>query len=602
MRTNYLRVLLAMVLMLFVGRMSAQTITINYEQVGDGKPQMEYVSNSWTQTFDDLVAGENVITDIRYSTKNVNGEWKQAYEVLIHTNAVKELLKVEVDGVENEQYLNDGKAGTFRMYFLEQKNYTVSLKLTYSDEGGVVEDPFTHNLVGSFEGDGTVRAAYTDVFGEAQDVALNNGDNKLNVADRDGIYSIRITPVPGEGQMLKYIFCEGFEEDALMAEYNENGYVDLAFTGKDLTASLVVKFKAIPRADVILNYSQEGEGSADYYYYSADNENEKVEGTIAAGENLFDNMYFHNSKNYRLFVIPKPAEGYVLDKIILDGVENTLYKSSYDLDGYFYLEPREEGMTYDLKLVYVLEEPQEPEGHKVVIKANGDVEYVIKYSNIEEQKQEYFLVSGEDVTVYLPDNAFCSWDYTFSQNFTVRGLLINGEPLEEQTFSVTSDLEISLDYVQTEYFELEYEKPENGEIIVEYKEYDIEVYDYVYVPYEAGLPLVTGTTYRVTYIADGDSYIASVKICGEEVASSTIEDPMYEFVYEGEVWGPVTIEAEILEENSVNGVSAEPVSMTVYGIDGRIVRTCMAASAQEAVAGLEDGLYIVNGEKVLVRK
>lgn len=591
-----------MVLMLFVGRMSAQTITINYEQVGDGKPQMEYVSNAWVPIFTDLVAGEYVITDIRYSTKNVNGEYKQAYEVLIHTNAVKELLKVEVDGVENKQYLNDGKAGTFRMFFLEQKDYTVSLKLTYSDEGGIVEDPFTHNLVGSFEGEGTVNAAYTDILGEAQDVALKNGDNKLNVAERDGVYNIRVTPAPAEGHMLKYIFCEGYEEDALLAEYNEKGYVDLAFTGKDITASLIVKFKAIPRADVILNYSQEGEGSADYYYYSADNENEKVEGTVAAGENLFNNMYLHYSKNYRLYIVPKPAEGYVLDKVILDGVENSLHKSSYELDGYFFLEPREAGITYNLKLVYVSEEPQEPEGHKVVIKANGDVEYVIKYSNIEEQKQEYFLVSDEDVTVYLPDNAFCSWDYSYNPNFTVRGLLLNGEPLEEQTFNVTADMEISLDYVTTEYFELEYEQPENGEIIVEYKEYDIEVYDYVYVPYEAGLPLMTGTAYRVTYIADADSYIASVKISGEEVVSSTIEDPLYEFVYEGEVWGPVTIEADIRKEVSVNDVAAEPVAMTVYGIDGRVVRTCMAKSAEEAVTGLEEGLYIVNGEKVLVRK
>lgn len=602
MRTKLFRLLMAMVCILFVGKVSAQTITINYEQEGDGKPQLEYLSNSWTQIYQDLTEGENLITDIKFSTKNVNGEWKQAYEILVHTNPVKELLKVEVDGVENEQYLSDGRAGTFKIYLLEQKDYTISLKLTYSDEGGIVEDPFTHNIVGNLEGSGSVTASYTDVDGVEQNVTLQNGDNKLNVSGADGSYVIRVTPVADEGNMLNYIFCDGYEEDELLAEVNENGYFDLVFSSADVTVNLYVKFKAIPRADMLINYSQEGEGTTEYFYFSATNTSDSVKGVINAGENLYNDMYFHNGKNYRMYVMPKPAEGFVLDKVIVDGSENSLYKESVQTYGYFNLEPREAGITFDVKIVYASEEPEEPQGHKVVIKANGDVQYAIRYSNMDAQRQEYYLVLDKDTTVYLPDNAFCGWDYFADANFTVRGLLINGEPLLEQTFYVTSDLEISLDYVTKDYFEIEYEEPENGEIIVEYQEYDINVFDYVYVPYQAGMPLETGTGYRVTYVADEESYIASVTVNNETVMTSTIESPVYEYTYEGKVWGPVVVSAEILSEVSVDEVAAEPVQMTVYTVDGRLVRNCVAASAEEAVAGLDNGLYIVNGEKVIVNK
>ena len=54
--------------------------------------------------------------------------------------------------------------------------------------------------------------------------------------------------------------------------------------------------------------------------------------------------------------------------------------------------------------------------------------------------------------------------------------------------------------------------------------------------------------------------------------------------------------------NSVDGVYAEPVQMYVYSVDGMLIRSCMAKSVDEAVDGLAQGLYIVNGEKVLVEE
>lgn len=445
------------------------------------------------------------------------------------------------------------------------------------------------------EGEGHIEYWYylAEPLDATQEGIFSEGLNKLYNMYYSKIsnYSVYVTVVPAEGYTLKSLYIGQTDYSAW---YGPNEEFSLMSTSKGDTYEIKVKFeKEAEKADMIVNYTQEGNGNMSYFYYTDDAD---ATGYMEEGSNEFWDMYLDSYGNYKMYLTATPEEGSILKSLTVDGVDKT---AEYNESGNLMLTSTG-GQTFDVKVVFEGEEP-EPTGHKVVIRANGDVEYHVKFSNVAEQKQEFYYVSDKDTTVYLPDNAFCGWNYTYNPNFTVKNLLINGEPLLEPTFTVTSDLEISLDYVETGYYELEFEQPENGEIIVEYQVYDMEVYDYVYVPYEAGLTLQTGTGYRVTYIADEDSYIANVKVNGEEVMTSTIEDPVYEFVYEEKVWGPVSFEAEILTEISVDEVAAEPVQMTVYSVDGVLVRSCLAKDAQEAVEGLAKGLYIVNGQKVVVK-
>lgn len=446
------------------------------------------------------------------------------------------------------------------------------------------------------EGEGHIEYWYylAEPLDATQEGIFSEGLNKLYNMYYSKIsnYSVYVTVVPAEGYTLKSLYIGQTDYSAW---YGPNEEFSLMSTSKGDTYEIKVKFeKEAEKADMIVNYTQEGNGNMSYFYYTDDAD---ATGYMEEGSNEFWDMYLDSYGNYKMYLTLTPDEGSVLKSLTVDGVDKT---AAYNESGSLMLTSTGGGQTFDVKAVFEGEEP-EPTGHKVVIRANGDIEYHIKFSNTAEQKQEFYYVSDKDTTVYLPDNAFCGWNYTYNPNFTVKNLLINGEPLLEPTFTVTSDLEISLDYVETGYYELEFEQPENGEIIVEYQVYDMEVYDYVYVPYEAGLTLQTGTGYRVTYIADEDSYIANVKVNGEEVMTSTIEDPVYEFVYEEKVWGPVSFEAEILTEISVDEVAAEPVQMTVYSVDGVLVRSCLAKDAKEAVEGLAKGLYIVNGQKVVVK-
>lgn len=442
------------------------------------------------------------------------------------------------------------------------------------------------------EGEGSVNYSYQDAehSGERIEGTLVVGENKLSHIYSSIIngYSVVILPEPKPGFRVAAVYENDYEQD----EMEEGGYL-VGTKDKKGVVNVKVVFERFA-TDMIINYTQEGEGVVNYSYFLEGDGSGT--GNLAAGTNEFDDMYLASDGYYKMYLTINPAEGSVLKSVTVNGTDMT---ETYNNDGTLLLKSVG-GETFDVKVVFEGEEP-EPTGHKVVIRANGDIEYYIKFSNTAEQKQEFYYVSDKDTTVYLPDNAFCGWNYTYNPNFTVKNLLINGEPLLEPTFFVNSDLEISLDYVETGYYELEFEQPENGEIIVEYQVFDMEVGDYVYVPYEAGLTLQTGTGYRVTYIADEDSYIANVKVNGEEVMTSTIEDPVYEFVYEEKVWGPVSFEAEILTEISVDEVAAEPVQMTVYSVDGVLVRSCLAKDAKEAVEGLAKGLYIVNGQKVVVK-
>lgn len=443
------------------------------------------------------------------------------------------------------------------------------------------------------EGEGVVTYEYdkAEPIGEIVTGELVVGENKLpNIYKSTfGGYNIYVFAEPAKGYEVSAVYENGVEQN-LTAE----GCYLVSTEEKEGVIEVKVVFVPAPeKADMIVNYSQEGNGRLSYYYYTDDAD---ASGYMNDGANEFWDMYCDSYGNYKMYLTAVPEDGSVLKSLTVDGVDKT---AEYNESGTLMLTSTG-GQTYDVKAVFE-EEAQEPTGHKVVIKANGDVEYYIKFSNTEAQRQEFYYVLDKDTTVYLPDNAFCAWNYTYNSNFTVKGLVINGEPLLEPSFYVNSDLEISLDYVVKDYFELEYDEPENGEVIVEYQVWDMDVKDYVYVPYEAGMPLETGTGYRVTYVADENSYIASIKVNGEVVMTSTVEEPVYEYTYEGKVWGQTVFEAEILSEISVDEVAAEPVQMTVYSVDGVLVRSCLAKDAKEAVEGLEKGLYIVNGQKILVK-
>ena len=148
-----------------------------------------------------------------------------------------------------------------------------------------------------------------------------------------------------------------------------------------------------------------------------------------------------------------------------------------------------------------------------------------------------------------------------------------------------------------------YDEPEGGEIIIEvYDYFDMNIGDYTARPYETGEPIATGTKYRVTFYADEEYALTGAYVNDEKVFEAPATDEAAEFGYTGTVWGETNFRMETVLINSVDGVYAEPVQMYVYSVDGMLIRSCMAKSVDEAVDGLAQGLYIVNGEKVLVEE
>ena len=250
-----------------------------------------------------------------------------------------------------------------------------------------------------------------------------------------------------------------------------------------------------------------------------------------------------------------------------------------------------------------------PEGyHTITLKSTGieGLTYFINVPN-EEMTQTVAHFSGdEDVVVPIHDGGYFTWNYSASLDYTVRGLLVDGKPLEEvsddgQTYVVTSDVVLSLDYLPTDYCEFSCVEPEGGNIIIEYQEYDINIYDYVWLPLEEGMPVVTGTEYRATFETDEDYALTAVYVDGEKVFEADAADEEYEYTYEGVAWASVELKMETVALASVGELSSEPVKMDVYSIDGVLVRSCVAETVEEAVNGLAQGLYIVNGQKVVVR-
>lgn len=353
--------------------------------------------------------------------------------------------------------------------------------------------------------------------------------------------------------------------------------------------------------DMAINLTVEGgEAEVSYWYYKADPLDEKQEGVLAAGMNYLDNMWNSTSNHYHIYLAATAADGYAVKEVYVDE-----HPTDYSSDNIF-IQRDDKGAVVNVRVVC---EETLPEGyHTITLKSTGieGLTYFINVPN-EEMTQTVAHFSGdEDVVVPIHDGGYFTWNYSASLDYTVRGLLVDGKPLEEvsddgQTYVVTSDVVLSLDYLPTDYCEFSCVEPEGGNIIIEYQEYDINIYDYVWLPLEEGMPVVTGTEYRATFETDEDYALTAVYVDGEKVFEADAADEEYEYTYEGVAWASVELKMETVALASVGELSSEPVKMDVYSIDGVLVRSCVAETIDEAVNGLAQGLYIVNGQKVVVR-
>lgn len=353
--------------------------------------------------------------------------------------------------------------------------------------------------------------------------------------------------------------------------------------------------------DMAINLTVEGgEAEVSYWYYKADPLDEKQEGVLAAGMNYLDNMWNSTSNHYHIYLAATAADGYAVKEVYVDE-----HPTDYSSDNIF-IQRDDKGAVVNVRVVC---EETLPEGyHTITLKSTGieGLTYFINVPN-EEMTQTVAHFSGdEDVVVPIHDGGYFTWNYSASLDYTVRGLLVDGKPLEEvsddgQTYVVTSDVVLSLDYLPTDYCEFSCVEPEGGNIIIEYQEYDINIYDYVWLPLEEGMPVVTGTEYRATFETDEDYALTAVYVDGEKVFEADAADEEYEYTYEGVAWASVELKMETVALASLGELSSEPVKMDVYSIDGVLVRSCVAETVDEAVSGLAQGLYIVNGQKVVVR-
>lgn len=354
--------------------------------------------------------------------------------------------------------------------------------------------------------------------------------------------------------------------------------------------------------DMAINVTVEGgETEVGYWYWKADPLEEMQEGVLEAGMNYLNNMWNSSSYHYHIYLSVTPADGYAIKEVYVD---DSL--SAYDYSSIL-IQSEERGRVVNVRVVC---EETLPEGyHTITLKSTGveSLSYYINVPNKEMTQTSAHFSGTEDVVVPIHDGGYFTWNYSAPLDYTVRGLLVNGQPLKEvsedgQTYVVKSDVVLELDYVVTEYCEVTYEEPVGGKMYVEYQEYDLEA-GYVYLPLdlEPGTTLMTGTNYRVTFEASEDYALTAAYVNDEKVFEADAADEEYEYTYEGTVWGPVALKMETKAIMSVDEAVAEPVEMHVYSVDGVLVRSCVSETVDEAVNGLAQGLYIVNGQKVVVR-
>ena len=484
---------------------------------------------------------------------------------------------------------------------------TVDLVIEFTDNASP-GDEFIYGFNVEVEGEGTVDYYYANSLPEYLRGTFELGVlNKFNDVWHSsfGGYWMNIIPVPAAGWKVDAVYSGGtaleFDEENQWYEVN----TETAGTVFDIKVVFVEDVKDF---DVAVNLTVEG-GEADvtYTYYTVDDQ--EMTGTVNAGMNEYSNVAYSESLGgYTVDLNVTAAEGSMVKEIYVDGV-----LSQYGTD-FASLVSTEKGHVFEVRVVCEQAAPEEV--YTITMKATGNEE-VSYYINLSipslKQVNTYYSAPDEDVTVTVPKSAtdaYFSWNRNVPSNYTFRDFLVNGESIYDvstdgngQLYNISGDVELELVFFETEYYVLTYDEPEGGEIIIEIFDYwDMNVGDYVARPYEDGELIATGTEYRVTFYADEEHFLTGAYVNDEKVFEAPVTDEAAEFEYTGTVWGETNFRMETVLINSVDGVYAEPVQMYVYSVDGMLIRSCMAKSVDEAVDGLAQGLYIVNGEKVLVEE
>lgn len=436
-----------------------------------------------------------------------------------------------------------------------------------------------------------------------------NLETKTYTFSVDFFNSLMIQNVEGE---LLSVEINGTASETALQEIKESGKTSFTIPEDTKAGSLKLVFEGgeepeepeepVEDYDMAINVTVEGgETEVGYWYWKADPLEEMQEGVLEAGMNYLNNMWNSSSYHYHIYLSVTPADGYAIKEVYVD---DSL--SAYDYSSIL-IQSEERGRVVNVRVVC---EETLPEGyHTITLKSTGveSLSYYINVPNKEMTQTSAHFSGTEDVVVPIHDGGYFTWNYSAPLDYTVRGLLVNGQPLKEvsedgQTYVVKSDVVLELDYVVTEYCEVTYEEPVGGKMYVEYQEYDLEA-GYVYLPLdlEPGTTLMTGTNYRVTFEAAEDYALTAAYVNDEKVFEADAADEEYEYTYEGTVWGPVALKMETKAIMSVDEAVAEPVEMHVYSVDGVLVRSCVSETVDEAVSGLAQGLYIVNGQKVVVR-
>lgn len=596
MKQHLLKFFALLVCVFLSTNLNAQ-VTINYEQEGAGEPFIEYFNYG---TFDTekvmLVPGETYpLSGLNYRNQYINGQWIQCYTFIVKVVSQDKLKSVIVDDVENEEYLNAAKSsGEFSFILKENKEYNIKLKLVY--EGEYVEKQWTQKITTSVAGLGTVKCTYEDKTKGEQTVVLENrSEMQLDVKPgEDGKYKMRIIGEPEGEKVVRFITVNGVD---VKKAYDENGYYDVVVETEKATTNVIVEFGDAPRADMIIKYQVTGDGTTDYYYFSDMESTDKKEGSFVVGENLLNEMYF--SDGYYLYVVPKPDEGSSVENIKINGVVSSSKKEQYEENGYFTITAPTAGETCMLTIGYT---DKSIKYNTVTLKANGDVVYNVSFSNVAEGINKTYYVEKEDIVVEYPDNTSCSWNYLGASGFVVKGLKVNGEMVGDM-FTINGDTEIELVYVPAANYSVNVSDYSNGTVSLEKEEFSVDKGDYIYVPLAEGEELLAGTGVRVTAYADPGYEIKEFKVNGELKLASTPDNSEYEYAYVADLWENMNIDVTFaLMASGIDAVASEPVLMNIYSVDGVLVKTCVAATVEEAVEGLNDGLYIVNGKKVVVSK
>ena len=477
------------------------------------------------------------------------------------------------------------------------------VNLVLNFEPIVVED-----FVVNFEVDGTSNMLFTadfDVdagFIYGEDVVVD-GDSFTYKTDKlfegnGGWYVSMMTNDDKKASTLDSVYINGTFDETLTTNLQMSGSANFGLP-KDVnpaTIKLVFEDAGKPDADMIVNLTVENyegvEGGSATVSYAG--------GTLNVGENKLYDILSGGSYEVALSVIP--AEGYAIRDVYIDDVK------TYNTPEAVYITRAEKGSVVNVRVVC-------DEAYTITMKQTGveGVSYNIRLALLDLKENRYYMsAADEDVIVAVPksvSNPYFTFNYDCGLDYTYKDLLVNGKSIKDvsadgsgQQYNITGDVELELEFVETDYYELTTVECEGGNYYIEYEEYDFQLMDYVWMPYEEGMmTLMTGTAYRVTFEAEEGYALLGAYVNDEQVFSATVADEEYEYTYEGVVWSPIEFKM-VTKPLSVDGVYAEPVQMYVYSVDGMLIRSCMAKSVDEAVEGLAQGLYIVNGRKVVVEK